>query len=138
MLVPIQPEPFLQELNYLVGSDGFMDRMLVIAAKPALTLSRVRREAGETLNACRMKDFTEVFDRMLNDHEGGITYKLDEKANQLYDDMCDSYAIHIMQKYNSDVVEDEDSASRYSTPKDMTHLLKIAACLHVFCRLIRT
>ena len=81
LLVNIQPEPFIQELHYLHGSDGFHKRALLPAAKPTPYLSEVEKEASGHMAFCCIMHFRELFDQMYADHENrGIQDILDGHA----------------------------------------------------------
>ena len=72
----IQTNPLLQELQYFLPSDGFLDTFLLMATRPYLTPPEVNREHAIHLKEEKMQDFVKVFSEIRELHKNGVTYTL--------------------------------------------------------------
>jgi hypothetical protein len=99
----IQPEPFLQHVNHFKGNDGFLERFLMISAKPFMCTSDVTKHYHTLFMKEKMNNFVEAAATILGLHEKQQTvYTLSTGAQQEYDHIFDSYAISMRKKYASD------------------------------------
>ena len=136
----IQPDPLLQELQYFLSSDGFLDRFLFMATRPYLTPPAVNREYAVHLKEEKMQDFVKVFSEIRELHKNGVTYTLSPEATRLYEEIGATYAEYINKKYGSDGEESDDdlddNCEGLTSSKDTFHILKLATILHILCSVI--
>ena len=98
----IQPQPLMTEMTNMFGADGFLDRFLFIASRPVMFPSSVVRENFAKLQQYSMQDFSDVFVLMHKDHLDGKIYTLSESAQKIFDEISDSYAAYLDDKYKTE------------------------------------
>jgi hypothetical protein len=84
----------------------------------------------------RMTNFDAMYGYILDHHTADVVYTLDDKAQSAYEVTCDNFAEHVMLKYNGEIdrvdyIDEYESNSRFTSPKEVIHILKLAANLHV-------
>lgn len=97
----IQPQPLMEELAQMFGTDGFIDRFLFLASRPILYKTAEVRENFELLQQYNTQDFSEIFLDMYHEHVNGKVYKLSAEAQEEYDSLVDSFAHFLDEKYNT-------------------------------------
>lgn len=95
----IQPFPLMSEMASFNGMDGFLDRFLLMISRPVLFPTNIVKENYLKLAESGMEDFVEVFYKMFTDHQDGKEYRLSTEAQKEYDDLVDSYADQLNDKY---------------------------------------
>ena len=99
----IQPQPMLEEISHMIGSDGFLDRFLFFVSKPCLLTSSDLRNNHELLSNSTMQNFSDVFTFIHSHHENeSITYTLSDEAQKEFDLTVDSFVELMNKKYSSD------------------------------------
>ena len=84
----------------LSGVDGFLDRFLFLVSRPMLYSTDIVKDNFAKLVSSSMQDFTDLYIKIYEDHETGRSYKLSEEAQVLYDEMVDSFAEFLNDKYS--------------------------------------
>ena len=103
IFLAIQPEPMIQHVSHFSGNDGFLERFLMISAKPFMTTSAVTRQFHKLFMKEKMQDFKPCGATILAEHDrDNKTYTLSSEAQIEYDHIVDSFAISLKQKYCSD------------------------------------
>ncbi|XP_052098935.1 uncharacterized protein LOC127733660 [Mytilus californianus] len=144
----IQPHPLLSEMACFTGMDGFLDRFLFMVSRPLLFPTKVVKENFAELSKSGMKDFDEVYYKMYLNHQDGKEYYLSEDAQKEYDEMVDSYADLLNDKYMEVSELDEEEKENHNlsatqtnlcmtTSKDTIHVIRLAAALQITSSYIR-